>query len=178
MLGILAGAGIMMIVDRLIPHIHPQVCSQDKQFGLKRTALYLFVGIFIHNFPEGLAMGIGSVSNFKLSLTIALAIAIHDIPEGICTSAPYYKATGKRLKSFLISSSTIVPTLIGFFLAHFLFQQIPLYIVGLLIGATAGLMIYISGDELIPSSCCRSSGHNTIISLMMGVLLVLVMNAI
>jgi ZIP family zinc transporter len=135
----------------------------------------LFLGIFIHNVPEGLAMGIGAVTNFKLSIAIALSLTIHDIPEGICTSAPFYKLTKKRRKSFLISISTIIPTLIGILAAHYLFQYIPLQLVGAAIAATAGLMVYISGDELIPSSCCKLTGHSTIFSLMLGIVLVMLM---
>jgi zinc transporter, ZIP family len=165
--GIFCGALLMFGVDRLIPHIHPTVES-----GLDRTLTNLFVGIFIHNVPEGLAIGIGSVADFKLTIAIALAIAIHDIPESICIAAPYYSLTGNRRKAFLISVSTIIPTLIGFFIAYFLFKYIPLTVVGMLIAATAGLMIYVSGDELIPTSSCRACGHSTILSLIAGVALV------
>ncbi len=177
-LGMALGVAVMLILDRIIPHIHPAFSEECKKGGLNRTALYLFLGITLHNFPEGLAVGIGSLSEFKLSIAIALAIAIHDIPEGICISAPYYKITGKRLKSFLIAVSTIIPTLAGLFFAHYLFTYIPASVIGIFVAATAGLMIYISGDELIPTSCSKSSGHHTIISLILGVLLVLLLNTI
>jgi zinc transporter ZupT len=59
----------------------------------------------IYNFPEGMAIAIGSVTEVNVSFFIALAIAIDNIPEGICTSAPYYLASGSRLKSFLLSST-------------------------------------------------------------------------
>ena len=180
-LGILLGAGVMFALDKLIPHIHPELCKQEQGRNLERTSLYLFLGIFLHNFPEGMAIGVGTVSSIKISLTIALAIAIHNIPEGIATSAPYYYITKKRLKSFLISSSTAIPILIGFFFAKFLFQNIPSNIIGLIIAATAGLMIYISGDELIPTSCNKASGewsHATIFSLILGVIFVLLLSTI
>jgi len=122
-----------------------------------------------------MAIAIGTVSDIKISLVIALAIAIHNIPEGICTSAPYYHCTGKRLKSFLLSSLTAVPILVGFILAKFLFTQISSTLVGLIIGATAGLMIYITADELIPCSCCKLTNHTTIFSLIAGILLVILL---
>lgn len=172
-IGIILGSAIMFLVDKFIPHIHP--CSQDEEHvRLKRTALYLIIGIFLHNFPEGIAMGLGSVIDYKFSLMVAIAIAIHDVPEGICTSAPYFYVSGQRLKSFLISFSTAIPTLVGFLLAHFLLPQIPLNIIGLIIASTAGLMIYISADELIPVSCCKHY-RTPIFSLLLGVISVILL---
>jgi zinc transporter, ZIP family len=180
-IGILLGALVMYTLDRLIPHIHPGLCKQEQGRNLERTSVYLFLGILLHNFPEGMAIGIGAVSGIKISMTIALAIAIHNIPEGIVTSAPYYYITKKRLKSFLISSSTAIPIVVGFLFANFLFKNIPSNTVGLIIAATAGLMIYISGDELIPTSCNKASGewsHATIFSLILGVIFVILLGAI
>jgi len=165
----------MFGLDKLIPHINPELCRQEPGRRLEKTAVYLIIGIFMHNFPEGMAMGLGSVIDFRLSLVIAIAIGIHNIPEGICTSAPYYYVTKRKLKSFLVSSSTAIPTVVGFLLAHYIFPQMPLHIVGLFVGATAGLMIYISADELIPASCCRTTSHTTIFALILGVLSVILL---
>ena len=93
-------------LDRLIPHIHPRLCSQEQGCKLERTSVYLIMGMFLHNFPEGMAVAAGGVSDINVSLVIALAIGIHGIPEGICTSgSPLFHTTGMRLKAFLISSS-------------------------------------------------------------------------
>ena len=170
--GLVIGACVMYGVDRLIPHIHPQLCSQEQGCNLERTSLYLIFGIFLHNFPEGMAIATGEVTDIRVSFVIALAIAIHNIPEGVCTSAPYYHATNQRLKAFLISSSTALPILAGFLVARYLFQNIPPAAIGLIIGATAGLMIYITADELIPNSC-TGENHQTIFWLMAGVIFVL-----
>ena len=89
---------------------------------------------------------------------------------GICTSAPYYHTTGDRLKSFLVSSSTAVPILIGYLLARYLFGYITPMLIGFIIGATAGLMIYITIDEIIPNSCAGTD-HQTIFSLLTGIIL-------
>jgi zinc transporter, ZIP family len=174
-LGISFGALLMYGLDRTIPHIHPELCAQEQGCHLKKTATYLIFGIFLHNLPEGMAIALGSVSGVKVGLVIALAIAIHNIPEGICTSAPYYHCTGKRLKSFLISSSTAIPLIVGFLLANLLFKYISNTFIGFIVGATAGLMIYITADELIPSSCCRCTDHQTIFSLIIGVLFVILL---
>ena len=162
--GIILGSLVMYGLDRLIPHLHPQLCVQEQGRNLKRTSVYLILGIFLHNLPEGMAIAIGSVAGVKVSLSIALAIAVHNIPEGICTSAPYYHTTGARMKSFLASSSTAVPILVGYIAARFLFENISPQIIGFVIGATAGLMIYITADELIPTSCAGTN-HRTIFSL-------------
>ena len=178
--GILIGALIMYLLDKLIPHIHPELCQpENKCASLKRTSIYLLFGIFLHNLPEGMAIASGTISSTQATFAIALAIAVHNIPEGIATSAPYYHCTGKRLKAFLISSSTAIPIIVGFIIAYYLFQNIPSQLIGLFIGATAGLMVYISADELIPSSCCRNEkkwSHSTIFSLIIGVVFVILLS--
>ena len=174
-IGIAIGSLVMFGLDRLIPHIHPGLCKQEQGHKLGKTAVYLLWGIFLHNFPEGLAMGVGAVTQIKLSFIIAIAIAIHDIPEGICTSAPFYYVTKKRLKSFLVSFSTAIPTIIGFLTAYYFFPLIPKALVGLVVAATAGLMIYISSDELIPTSSSKMTDHTTIFSLIAGVIVVVLL---
>ena len=175
--GIIMGSLIMYGVDRIIPHIHPELCTQEQGCNLQRTSVYLILGIFLHNFPEGMAIAIGAVTETKVSLIIALAIAIHNIPEGLCTSAPYYHTTGNRLKSFLISSSTAVPLLIGYLLARYIFSSITPGVLGFIIGATAGLMIYITLDEIIPNSCAGND-HTTIFSLLTGIIFVILLGLI
>jgi ZIP family zinc transporter len=172
--GVVLGSMVMYGLDRIIPHIHPRLCAQEQGCNLERTSVYLILGMFLHNFPEGMAIAIGSVTEMKVSITIALAIAIHNIPEGICTSAPYYHSTGKRMRAFLLSSATAVPVLVGYITARTIFQQVSPQVVGLLISATAGLMIYITADELIPHSCAGSN-HQTIFSLMLGVVFVILL---
>lgn len=176
--GILFGSLIMFGVDRAIPHIHPEMCGQEQGKKLKKTSLYLIFGIFLHNFPEGMAIAIGAVSGIEVSLVVALAIAIHNIPEGICTSAPYFQVTKKRLKSFLVSSSTAIPVLAGFLIASYFYQFISNNLIGFIVGATAGLMIYITSDEIIPTSCCKSTDHTTIFSLIAGVIFVILLELI
>jgi len=173
--GIVLGALVMYGLDRLIPHIHPELCAPEFGQNLKRTSVYLILGIFLHNFPEGMAIAIGG--QFQFSLAIALAIAIHNIPEGICTSAPFFHSTGRRFRSFLVSSSTAIPILAGFLLARFLFQGLQGAVMGLIVGATAGLMIYITVDELIPSSL-SGQDHKTIFSLLVGVMFVIVLQVV
>lgn len=172
--GVVAGSFMMYGLDKIIPHLHPELCTQEQGCNLERTSIYLLLGIFLHNFPEGMAIAIGSVTDVRVSIVIALAIAIHNIPEGICTSAPYYHSTGARLKSFLLSSSTALPILMGYLLARYIFQNIPEPVIGFIIGGTAGLMIYITVDELIPTSCAGTN-HQTIFCLMVGIIFVILL---
>ena len=179
--GIIIGSLLMYLLDRIIPHVHPSYCIPEGGRNLQRTAIYLLLGIFMHNFPEGIAIATGTVTNFSVTLSISIAIAIHNIPEGICTSAPYYFLTKNKLKSFLVSSSTAIPLVIGFIIAYIIFNNIPKEIVGIVIASTAGLMIYISADELIPmahSQGRKEWSHITIFSLIMGVLFVILLGAI
>jgi len=171
-LGVVIGLFFSFVIDKLIPHIHKDF-SQEQGRSIKQTSIFLLLGMFIHHIPEGMAMGVGTISNIQMSFSIALAIAIHDIPEGICTSAPLFHCNGKRLKSFAISSLTALPTLIGFTIAYYFFQNVPHQILGIIIGATAGFMIYICTDELIPASSFKLSNHSTIFSFMLGVILVI-----
>ena len=180
-IGIIIGSILMYALDILIPHVHPSYCIPEQGGNFQRTALYLLLGIFMHNFPEGMAMATGTVTNFNVTLSISIAIAVHNIPEGICTSAPYYYSTKKKLKSFLISSSTAIPLIIGFLIAYILFKNIPVEFVGIVIAATAGLMIYISADELIPMAHSQGRklwSHSTIFSLIAGVLFVIILGTI
>ncbi len=181
--GIIMGTAAMYGLDKIVPHFHPELYEPEQGCRLKRASVYLFLGIFLHNFPEGMVMAVGTVIDFRTVLVLATAIAIHNIPEGICTSAPLYHYTGKRLRSFLLSFSTAIPEILGFVLALLIFQNIPTAITGLIIGATAGIMIYISGDELIPVACNKNGKkirwcHSTIFSLMIGVLLVILLGLI
>jgi ZIP family zinc transporter len=136
------------------------------------------VGICLHNFPEGLAIAVGTVSESTFTLVIAAAIAIHNIPEGICTATPYYHITGKRLRSFLTSAATSIPIILGYLLGQRIYQNVSPQLIGLIIGATAGLMVYISADELIPTSSFKLTNHSTIFSLIAGVIFVILLGSI
>jgi ZIP family zinc transporter len=177
-IGIIIGTLIMFFLDKLIPHIHPELSCQEHGRNLKRTSIFLIFGIFLHNIPEGMAIVLGSATAVQASLVIAIAISVHNIPEGICTSAPYYHETKNRLKAFLLSSTTAIPIIMGFSIAYVLRNFISTTMIGLIVGATAGFMIYITADEIIPTSCGENTSHKTIISLIIGILFVIILQAI
>ncbi len=180
LIGMTIGAVIMWGFDKIIPHIHPSLaCAEGTKDKLSKTTIFLLFGIFMHNLPEGMAIGISAVSDFKLSFIIVLAITIHDIPEAICTSAPCYFTSAHRLRSFLISLSTAIPTVIGILLTYYIFRGIPGSVISIMIGATAGLMIYISISELIPSSFGMTKKKKTVTtSFLFGIVSVLLLGLI
>ncbi|MEM4755549.1 MAG: ZIP family metal transporter [Candidatus Woesearchaeota archaeon] len=179
-LGSLFGAFVMFSLDRTLPHIHPQLGRAEQGMKLKRTAIYLIIGMFLHNFPEGIALAIGTLSETKTMFAIAIAIAVHNIPEGICTSAPYFAATKNRAKAFFYAATTVLPIIAGFFAAKLLFVHLTPYLIAAVMAATAAIMIYISADELIPFSCNKDHSHwdhSVIFSLLFGVLFVVMLNS-
>ena len=167
----------MMVVDDLVPHIHPGLGDKEKP-SIKRTSFMLIIGIAIHNMPEGLAISTGFTSMEKLGLIIAIGIALHDIPEAIITSAPMYASTKKRLKSFLISFSTVIPTLVALFIGIFVFKFISDVLLGIIMALTAGVMFYIAGDELVPCAERQHHTHSANAGMALGVITVLLSSLI
>ncbi|MGA9537937.1 MAG: ZIP family metal transporter [Desulfobacterales bacterium] len=172
--GLTIGATAMWALDRLLPHVHECAGCGENDCHLGRTANFLILAIFLHNFPEGMAIAIGAATNVGDSMVIALAIAIHNIPEGICTSAPHYYTYGNRLKSFAVSSLSALPIVAGYIVARYLFVQIIPQTMSVMVGATAGLMIYVSADELMPAAQ-NNSGRRTVLFFMLGIISVMLL---
>lgn len=166
--GIAIGVCAMLLLGDVIPG------SGDPSGQYKRTSLLLLAAITLHNFPEGLAMAGGeAASGCGSALLIATAIAAHDVPEGVCTAAPYYIATGNRARAFCLSSATCVPTVAGYLAGRLLFRQVGSFAAGMLSAAIAGLMIYISCDELLPAAQSAGGRRAPAVSLFLGVLFVM-----
>lgn len=153
--------------------------SGKSKSKLETASLMMIAAIFLHNLPEGIAMAAGTqMSGNGKAMLIAIAIATHDIPEGICTSAPYYYATGKRLRAFLQSASTAIPVVVGFVLGKGLFSNMGDYIMGIVIGAVAGMMIYVSCKELIPTSQSGNGNKLSMTALMTGIVFVVILGSL
>ncbi|MCP3951676.1 MAG: ZIP family metal transporter [Desulfobacterales bacterium] len=175
--GLIIGAAAMYALDRIFPHVHECAGCVEDECHMGRTANFLILAIFLHNFPEGMAIAIGASKDVGDSVVIALAIAIHNIPEGICTSAPHYYTYGNRLKSFLMSSLSALPIVAGYIAARYLFVQISPQTMSVLVGATAGLMIYIAADELMPAAQNNSS-RQTIFFFIFGIVAVMLLELV
>ena len=147
--------------------------------GLMRTGLFTAVAITIHNFPEGIVTFLAALQEPKLGVAIALAVALHNIPEGISVSVPIFYATGNRKKAFLYSVASGLAEPLGAIIAFgviLLFAGqasagVPPQMTGVMFGAVAGVMVYISVDELLPISRTYGRGHDSILGLMAGMAL-------
>lgn len=164
--GIIIGA---LIFHKLIPHVHHSVKGNE----LKKSAILILLGIALHNLPAGIMLASGVVAGSSLALALSIGLIIHNIPEGILISAPYYKATNSRLKAFLVGSSTVIPIAIGFFISYFIFVNILDEILGFILAITAGIIVYISIDELIPAVSSKIAKHSSIFYFIAGMLLIM-----
>lgn len=178
-LAFFVGIGVIAIIDKLIPSYenpheiknidHAALSATDKDTKLMRMGLFSALAIGIHNFPEGLATFMGALTDPTLGVSIAVAIAIHNIPEGIAVSAPIYYATKSRKKAFWLSLlsgvSEPVGALIGYFLLRNIFNDATF---GVIFAGVAGIMVYISLDELLPTAEEYGEHHVAIGGLIAG----------
>jgi len=142
--------------------------EQKERKGLLRMGLFTALAIAIHNFPEGLATFMAVIEEPALGIAIAVAIAIHNIPEGIAVSIPIYRATGSKLKAFWYSfiSGLAEPlgAIVGFFVLSYFIND---YVFGVIFAGVAGIMVYISLDQLLPTAK-RYDHHLPIIGVLVG----------
>ncbi len=126
---------------------------------LRRTGMMLAGAIAIHNFPEGMATFVAAMNGLDVALPIMVAIAIHNIPEGIAVSVPIYHATGNRKKALMWSlMSGLAEPLGAIFGLAFLLPFWTPTVGAIVMAAVAGIMVYISFDELLPGS--ERYGHH------------------
>jgi ZIP family zinc transporter len=172
-LAFFVGMAIIALIDRLIPkganpHEFASPEEQKKQ-TLMRLGLFSAIAIAIHNFPEGLATFIAALEETRLGISIAIAIAIHNIPEGIAVAVPIFYATKSKRKAFryTLLSGLAEPfgALIGYLLLRPLFSDTT---TGLLFAGVAGIMVYISLDELLPSAEKYGKHHLSILGVVTG----------
>jgi len=138
---------------------------------LEKTSLLVAIGIFIHNFPEGIATLAGTLKDMQLGILLATAIAIHNIPEGIIVAAPVCAASGKPKKAILWSFLSGVSEPLGAILAGLILLPFinDLLIAGML-AVVAGIMVFISLDELLPMCQRYRYEHLSILGLILGFL--------
>ncbi len=173
-LGLFGGIALIALIDFLIPesrnphemHGVEEMKSNDR---LKQTGIITAITIAIHNFPEGIATFMSALNSLEVAIPITVAIAIHNIPEGIAVAVPIYHSTGSKKKAFWLSFASGLAEPVGALIA-FLFL-LPFWtpmINGFILAAIAGIMIYISLDELLPSAEKYGKHHLSIIGLVAG----------
>lgn len=175
-----AGIAFIALIDRVVPerenpheaHRIEDLGRSDqvrRYAGLYKTGTFTALAIAIHNFPEGLATFTATLKDPALGIPIAVAIAIHNIPEGIAVSVPMYYATGSRRRAFLFSflSGLAEPlgAVIGYTVLYYLFNDL---VFGLLFAGVAGIMVFISLDELLPTAEEYGEHHLAIYGLVAG----------
>ncbi len=173
-LGMFMAAGI----DKLIPayeNPHEAKIVEDMKNvpagKLYRMGLFSAVAIAVHNFPEGLATFIATLGDADLGIAIAVAIAIHNIPEGIAVSVPIFYATGNRKKAFYLSFLSGLAEPVGALVGYLLLMPFMNQAVfGFLFSLVAGIMIFISFDELLPAAERYAEHHLAIYGLIAGMM--------
>lgn len=184
-LAFFAGVFLIALIDRLIPTLENphelnidqklQLSSERGRSRLMRMGLFSALAIGIHNFPEGLATFMAGLSDPTLGVSIAVAIAIHNIPEGLAVSAPIYYATRSRRKAFVYSFLSGLAEPVGALLGWFLLREVFTEAVfGFVFAGVAGIMVYISLDELLPAAEEFGEHHLAIGGVVGGMLLMAV----
>lgn len=163
LLAFFGGMGAIALIDFIVPEDeNPHELHNIKTAGngkLKRTGFMLAVTIGIHNFPEGIATFVSGLESLDIALPIVVAVAIHNIPEGIAVSVPVYHATGSRKKALWFSiASGLAEPLGALFALAFLMPIWTPAVNAVCLAAVAGIMVFISFDELLPSS--EEYGHH------------------
>ena len=178
-LSFFGGIAIIALIDWIVPsyenpHELKNLEDYDSKDALQnnklmRMGMFSAIAIAIHNFPEGLATFMAALQNPALGVSIAVAIAIHNIPEGIAVSVPIYFATKSRKKafihSFLSGLAEPVGAIIGYFLLMRIFNEA---FFGIIFAGVAGIMVYISLDELLPTAEEFGEHHVAIYGLIAG----------
>lgn len=163
--GFFAGIGLIALIDNVVPQYENphemRTVDGDAQNAdkLMRMGVLSALAIAIHNFPEGLATFMATMQNPKLGLAIAVAVAIHNIPEGIAVAVPIYYSTRSRSRAFWLSTLSGFSELVGAFVGYLLLRPLVSELVfGLVFASVAGIMVYISLDELLPTA--EEYGHH------------------
>jgi len=174
----MGGMLFIALIDRLVPsaenphevHFVEELNEDHKKKKLMRTGLFSALVIGIHNFPEGVATFAAGLTDMSIAIPITIAIAIHNIPEGIAVSIPIYYATNNRKKAFWYSFSSGLAEPIGGVIGYLILRN---YLNDLTLGATfsiiAGIMVFISLDELLPTAKEYGKPHAAIYGLIAGI---------
>jgi len=193
--GFFAGMFLIAIIDKIIPseenpheiksvecfinekgeRICQEVKKTDSKKKLLRTGLFTALAIGIHNFPEGLATFISGMQETSIAIPIAVAIAIHNIPEGVAVSVPVFYSTGSKKKAFLYSFLSGLSEPIGAIVGYtILLPFINDLTFGIIFAMVAGIMVFISLDELLPSAQEYGEHHLSIYGLIAGMIVMAV----
>ncbi len=148
-----AGIFIVALIDKFIPEAQLNRTVGDNESGLMRTGIVTALALGIHNFPEGMATFVSALDSPSMALPIVCAIAIHNIPEGIAVSVPIFYATKSRKKAFWYSLLSGLAEPIGAIIGYLILMPFMNEIIeSFVFSAVAGIMVFISVSELLPTA--------------------------
>jgi ZIP family zinc transporter len=182
--GLLAGFAFLLLIDYITPHLHPDGSKEGPRSRLSKTAM-LGLAVTMHNFPEGMAVG-AAIAGFMAgsadislgaAVTLAIGIAIQNIPEGAIISMPMRSAGNSKLKSFVLGSMSGIVEPIGSVVV-ILLASITLPAMPYLLAFAAGAMLYVVFDELIPEAAGGKHSHLGIIGFALGFTLMMVLDVV
>lgn len=158
------GIVIASVIDTCLPQDHHlDNKSLSKENKLKHLGVFTALALALHNFPEGLATFMAALESPALGISIAIAVAVHNIPEGIAVALPVYHATGSRARAFWYSTfsglAEPLGAIVGFVFLKALLHEAAF---GVLFALIAGIMVYISLDELLPTAHEYGEPHKVI----------------
>lgn len=170
MLGILLGICSMMFLDELVKKLNRKSNKVDKNNHFIKTGMIIFIGLTLHNFPEGLAIGAGFEASSTLGLSLAIAVAIHDVPEGISIAVPLKEGGENKIKTIILTMISGITTGIGAFFGA-IAGNISKELISGSLALAAGAMLYIVSCELIPESKNMYKGRFTSFGNILGIIL-------
>lgn len=168
------GIAVIAIIDKLVPdsvnpHEPASIDQPVKKHALMRTGVFTAAALAIHNFPEGFATFIAALQEPQVAIAVAVAIAIHNIPEGLAVAIPIYQATGSRGKGFTLAALSGLAEPAGALIGYLILMPfISDTLFGVVFAAIAGVMVFISLDELLPAAHEFGEHHLTIYGLIAG----------
>lgn len=174
LLFVIIGVLMALLIDHFIPDAEKKNPTKyNPSSNLYRVGFVSMIAIMLHNFPEGIATFVSGYQSTTLGITVSLAIALHNIPEGISVAMPIYYATGSKFTAFKYTFISGIAEPIGALIAFlFLKPFINDIILAIIFAIVAGIMLYISFEELIPES--RTYGYDKlyIFSLIVGICII------
>lgn len=188
-IGIFAGAIVLNLIDKIVPHLHKLadtslIGEENSEHKHRLSKILLFViAIAIHNFPEGIAAGVGAGSasagtgSVADAITIALSIAIQNVPEGMVIISPMIMAGISKKRTFFIACLTGVVEVIGTFIGFFAIT-ISTAILPFALAFAGGTMLYVINNEMIPETHAHGNEQFATYALLVGFSLILVLNTL
>ncbi len=168
---------IYFIIGTLVAYLVNKLTMKLEENKLYKIGIISMIAIIIHNIPEGMATFIAGNQNTKLGITLAIAIGLHNIPEGISIAIPIYYATGNKLKALFYTFISGISEFLGAILTYlFLRPYISNNLLGCLFSFIAGIMVYISLLELLPTAIDYNNKKRVVVYITIGVILMLINN--